>query len=76
MPGGLFDRASFRIAGDRGLLVEYGDGIDPEVNAKVRSMDIVMEQNTPEGVIEAIPTYRSLLLVYDPSTNNPAKLQK
>ena len=76
MPGGLFDRASFRIAGDRGLLVEYGDGIDPEVNAKVRSMAIVMKQNTPEGVIEAIPTYRSLLLVYDPSTTNPAKLQK
>jgi KipI family sensor histidine kinase inhibitor len=76
MQGGLFEMASFRIAGDRGLLVEYGDGIDPEVNAKVRSMAIVMEQNTPEGVIETIPTYRSLLLVYDPSITNPAKLQK
>ena len=39
-------------------------------------MAIIMKQNTPKGVIEAIPTYRSLLLVYDPSITNLAKLQK
>ena len=76
MHSGLFERAFFRIAGDQGLLVEYGDGIDFEVNTKVRTMAIIMKQNTPKGVIEAIPTYRSLLLVYDPSITNLAKLQK
>jgi KipI family sensor histidine kinase inhibitor len=76
MHSGLFERAFFRIAGDQGLLVEYGDGIDFEVNTKVRAMAIIMKQNTPKGVIEAIPTYRSLLLVYDPSITNLAKLQK
>jgi len=73
---GLFERASFRIAGDQGLLVEYGDEIDFEVNTKVRTMAIMIKQNTPKGVIEAIPTYRSLLLVYDPSITNLAELQK
>ena len=76
MHSGLFERAFFRIAGDQGLLVEYGDEIDFEVNTKVRTMAIIMKQNTPKGVVEAIPTYRSLLLVYDPSITNLAKLQK
>ena len=76
MPASLFKKARFRTAGDRGLLVEYGDVIDPEVNNKVRSMALVMEDNPPEGVTEIIPTYRSLLIIYDPSITHPAKLQK
>ena len=76
MQNGLYKNARFRIAGDCGLLVEYGEGINPAVNSKVRSMAVIMGQNTPEGVLETIPTYRSLLLVYDPSETNPALLQK
>jgi inhibitor of KinA len=76
MQASLFGKARFRTAGDRGLLVEYGDVIDPDVNNKVRSMAIVMEDNPPEGVAEIIPTYRSLLIIYDLSITNPAELQK
>lgn len=75
MQAKLFEKARFRTAGDRGLLVEYGDVIDPEVNNKVRSMAIVMEDNPSQGVTEIIPTYRSLLIIYDPATTHPAKLQ-
>jgi inhibitor of KinA len=75
MQDGLFEKARFRTAGDRGILVEYGDVIDPAVNNKVRSMAIVMEDKPPEGVIEIIPTYRSLLIIYDPSITHPAKLK-
>ena len=32
----LFDKARLRPVGDRGLLVEYGDAIAPEINRKVR----------------------------------------
>jgi inhibitor of KinA len=76
MQQGVFEKARYRIAGDRGLLIEYGDVIDPAVNNKVRSMAMVMEHNPPQGVTEVIPTYRSLLIVYDPFATNPAKLQK
>jgi len=76
MQEGLFENARYRIAGDRGLLVEYGDIIDAAVNSKVRSMAMVMEQDSPAGITEVIPTYRSLLIVYDPAITNPAKLQK
>jgi len=76
MQNGLFKKPLFRIAGDRGLLVEYGDGIDPDINNKVRSMAIVMEKESPKGALETIPTYRSLLIIYDPAITNPSKLEK
>jgi inhibitor of KinA len=70
-----FEKARFRTAGDRGLLVEYGDVIDPLINNKVRSLAIAMGDNPAEGVTEIIPTYRSLLIIYDPSLTRPAELQ-
>lgn len=66
MKNGLFAKTHFRLAGDRGLLAEYGDGIDPVVNLKVRSMTLAIKNDMPEGVIEIVPGYRSLLAVYDP----------
>lgn len=76
MQNALFEKALFRIAGDRGLLVEYGTGIDSDVNSMVRSMAIVLKQETLEGVLEIIPAYRCLLIIYDPVVTNPAKLEK
>ena len=75
MQNGLLEKTRFRTAGDRGLLVEYGDVIDPAVNNKVRSMAIAMEGNLPPGIAEIIPTYRSLLIIYDPSVTRPAELK-
>ncbi len=56
----------FRLAGDRGLLIEFGDAIDPEINDRVRALARLLEKETPEGVAEWIATYRSLIVVYDP----------
>jgi len=75
MESGVFEKANFRIAGDCGLLVEYGNAIDPAVNQKVRSMAIVVKGNMPAGVIEIIPTYRSILIYYDPSVTTPSLLK-
>jgi KipI family sensor histidine kinase inhibitor len=74
--GALFEKAEFRIAGDQGLLVEYGDAIDLAVNHKVRAMAIALGAELPEGVIEVIPTYRSLLIVYDPLKTAPQILKE
>lgn len=76
MGEGLYERARFRIAGDRGLLVEYGDAIDPAINRKVRAMAIALGQQTPQGVVEIIPTYRSLLILYDPFLTDPPQLEE
>lgn len=75
MSNGLFENAHFRLVGDRGLLMEYGDVIDPVVNQKVRSISIVAKQDMPPGVIEIIPAYRSIMIIYNPSVTKPQKLQ-
>lgn len=75
MNNGLLDIPRYRIAGDRGLLVEYGDRIDLAINRKVRSMAVLLDQSPPKGIIEVIPTYRSLLIVYDPVVTEPKTIQ-
>ncbi|MCP3899956.1 MAG: 5-oxoprolinase subunit PxpB [Desulfobacteraceae bacterium] len=71
MKTGLFDKAKYCLAGDQGLLAEYGEGIDPDISKKVRTMARSVGKNKPKGVMEIIPTYRSLLLIYDPCLTNP-----
>lgn len=74
MTAQVYDRPVCRLAGDKGFLVEFGDGIDPQVNAKVRAMAGILEKEKPEGILEVIPTYRSLLFIYDPEQTDPDSL--
>jgi KipI family sensor histidine kinase inhibitor len=52
--------------GDRGLLLEFGDEISAEINEKVRKMALATQAEPLEGIIEVVPTYRSLLVLYNP----------
>jgi inhibitor of KinA len=52
--------------GDRGILLEYGEGVSLRVNAQVHAAARLIDQATLPGVLETIPAYRSLLVVYDP----------
>jgi len=61
--------------GDRSLLVELGDEISPEVNRRVRELSIILMGNPIEGMIETVPAYRSLLIIYDPLNLEIATLQ-
>lgn len=60
--------ASPRIlpSGDTALIVEFGRSIDPAVNRQVLALDRTVASEAIAGVIETIPTYRSLLVHYDP----------
>jgi len=62
----LYPQATFLLMGDRGLLIEFGDEISAEVNEKVRKMSLAIQAETPEGILEVVPTYRSLLVLYSP----------
>jgi inhibitor of KinA len=70
----LFDKPRIRISGDRAVLIEYGDAIDPAVNEKVRAMTTLLQRSLPEGVEAVIPAYRNLSLIYDPLLSSPEKL--
>jgi KipI family sensor histidine kinase inhibitor len=47
-------------------VVEFGDTIDEAINARVLALDRALTAAKIDGVIEAVPTYRSLLVHYDP----------
>jgi len=53
-------------AGDSALIVEFGDGIDVRVNARVRQLQRVLDALRHPGIVETVPTYRSLMVHYDP----------
>ena len=70
----LYEQARIRLSGDRALLVEYGDGIDPVINEKVRAMTALLKKNLPAGVEAVVPAYRSLSILYEPLATNPDRL--
>ena len=53
-------------AGDSAILIELGSEIDPTVNDQVYSLASDIENTNINGVTELVPTYRSLLVNYDP----------
>ncbi|MBI3029837.1 MAG: 5-oxoprolinase subunit PxpB [Candidatus Rokubacteria bacterium] len=56
----------FLPAGDLAVSVELGDEISREVNARVLALEYLIQQKGFPGVLETVPTFRSLLVYYDP----------
>ncbi len=52
---------------DSALTVELGDVVDDRVNQRVIDLARSLVTTPLLGVVETVPTYRSLLVVYDPS---------
>lgn len=62
----LYPEPLFRVAGDRGLLMELGEEISPKIQERIRAMLLALEETPLSGVVEFLPGYRSLAVVYDP----------
>lgn len=56
----------YLVSGDCGISVEFGNEISPDINKKIRAFKIAIEKSGIEGIVETIPTYRSLLVQYRP----------
>jgi hypothetical protein len=52
--------------GDAALTVEFGNAISPELNDQVVALDIALASADLDGIIETAPSYRSLLICYEP----------
>ena len=48
------------------LCVELGDEISAEVNTRVRALEFLIQARGLVGVVETVPSFRSLLVYYDP----------
>jgi KipI family sensor histidine kinase inhibitor len=53
-------------SGDSAITVEFSRNIDDEANRRVLALDRTMARDAIAGVSETVPTYRSLLVHYDP----------
>lgn len=56
----------FLPSGDMGITVEFGKEISLEINTKVRMLHHDLKEHPIDGVIETIPTYSALLVIYRP----------
>ncbi len=53
-------------SGDKAITVEFGNEISEEINNKVINLGLVLEQANLKAIEEVVPTYRSLLIYYNP----------
>lgn len=62
-------------SGDTALVVEFGAKIDRALNDKVIALSDRIRNAAIPGVVELVPTFRSLMVHYDPCTLLFAELQ-
>jgi inhibitor of KinA len=66
----------FLPSGDTALVVEFGDRIDRALNARVLRLNAAVRAACLPGVVETLPTFRSLMVHYDPLQTASAALVK
>lgn len=58
-----------REAGASAFSVEFGDSISEELNERANALAGLLGREPPDGFREAIPTYRSVLVLHDPAAD-------
>ncbi len=56
----------YRELGDLYLCVEYGDTSDLPLSFKVNALNLAIKKRRLKGILETLPTVRSLGIVYNP----------
>jgi inhibitor of KinA len=62
----LLAQVRFLPAGEAALVVEFGAAIDPVLNDRVLALDAAVSARRIEGIVETVPTYRSLMIHFEP----------
>lgn len=60
--------------GDRALSVELADEIGRDVTSRVLALDYLLSADGVPGIVETVPSYRALLVYYDPLVIGYAEL--
>ncbi|CAH2214639.1 5-oxoprolinase subunit PxpB [Tepidibacter aestuarii] len=62
----MYLKPKYSFAGDRALVIEYGEEISPKINSRIKVMTSAIESSKLKGIIEVVPTYCSLIVHYNP----------
>ncbi len=61
--------------GEAAFTVEFGDAVDESLNRQVHALDVAVQARQIRGIVETVPTYRSLLVMYDPQVSCAAVIR-
>ncbi|MDW7685279.1 MAG: 5-oxoprolinase subunit PxpB [Bacillota bacterium] len=59
-------KVRYLFSGDCALIMEFGNEINPQINSRIRQVADLLEQAPIAGILGWIPTYRSILIKYNP----------
>jgi KipI family sensor histidine kinase inhibitor len=62
----MYEKAKYLVSGDSALTMEFGNIISEEINKKIRAVALAIEIKNIYGIMELVPTYRSLMIHYNP----------
>src|SRR6516162_6214741 len=68
-------KVRFLSAGDRALVVEFGNRVDRKLSEDVLRLNAAIRSRALEGVIETVPTFRSLMIHFDPLVITRGRLE-
>ena len=60
------ENVRFLLTGDSALSVEFGNEISEAMSRNIRAYKTLLEKAGIPGIVETVPTYRSLMVYYDP----------
>lgn len=66
----------FLQCGDSALIVEFSKEISDSVNILIRAFDAAIKKKNINGIVETVPTFRSLSVYYNPLLISSQKLTK
>lgn len=64
----------FLLSGDTAVVAEFGDRIDRALNQRVLRLNAAVRARPIRGVVETLPTFRSLMVHYDPLVTKSAEV--
>ncbi len=62
--------------GDAALLVRWPDAIDPATNARVLALLAALDRQPIAGIVDLVPAYASLLVIFDPLRMTASALRR
>jgi KipI family sensor histidine kinase inhibitor len=66
----------YLTAGDHAMVVEFGDEIDININNQVHELKSILTRENIPGIVELIPTFRSLMIIYKSGQTSFVKLRE
>jgi inhibitor of KinA len=62
----LLEHSNISPLGDSALVIDVGEEIGEETHARVRALVSLLESDTPDAMIEFIPAFTNVTVIYDP----------